>query len=675
MSDFLSTPEEEAKEFAPRYKVLYIGILCCCFLIFARLWYLQIIQGSELRQFSEKNRVKETKLPAPRGLILDRENRVLVDNLPGFEATISPQYATKLDETAESVGSIIGVPGPRLASDVRKSRLRDGPFRPVKVKENVTLDEVFRLKLLRWEHPGLSINEAIIRFYPLGDNGAQLFGYVGEISKEQIPKYNAKVKGQVEFDQGDVIGKSGLEEIWDLNIRGNDGVSYVEVDARGREAPSDNPSYFGFKAQPANPGNNLVLTIDKDIQEAAYQAMNRQDPIGPRIGGLVVMKSNGEILAWVSTPSFDPNKFSTVIPPQVWSGLINDPFRPLRNKVIQDHYSPGSTFKPIVALAALNEKVLTPTQLIASPSELQFGRRVYHESHKKNNGFINVIKAIEVSSNVFFYKMGISLGVDRIAKYAKLLGLGAKTQINIGNEVSGLIPTSEWKLKTIGEEWQPGENLSQAIGQGYVLVTPLQMAVAYNAIGLEGQVVKPFLVKKVIDQNNKVIQEFDPEVVRDATEPNDMGVTIDKALFKPVKDGMKRVVEGDGGTARAIRIKGIEIAGKTGTTQVRSFSAEEVYKRCDLLPFTQRHHGWFVAFAPAEKPELTIAVLTQHTCSGARGGAPVVHDVMRAYFKKYRPDLAAQFLEAERKKAEAEDRKKKKPSPPETAPDTEEDNE
>ncbi len=274
--------------------------------------------------------------------------------------------------------------------------------------------------------------------------------------------------------------------------------------------------------------------------------MNRNDSVGPRIGGVVVMKNDGEILAWVNTPSYDPNNFSTGIPPQIWAQLINDPFRPLRNKVIQDHFSPGSTFKPIVALAAISEKVVTPTTLVNSPGTLKFGRRVYHESHRVNNGLINIVKAIEVSSNVFFYKMGIQLGIDRLAPYAKVLGLGAKTGIAMSHEVSGLIPTSEWKVKKLGEEWQPGENLSNAIGQGFVLVTALQMAVAYNAIGLEGKVYKPFLIKKILGQDSKVIQEFQPQLVRDASEPNEFGVVIDKATFKAVREGMKRVVSGEG---------------------------------------------------------------------------------------------------------------------------------
>lgn len=659
MSDFLQTSEQEAKEYAPRYKILYAVIFLGFLLIGGRLWFLQILQGTELRQFSEKNRVKETKLPAPRGLFLDRENRVLVDNLPGFDASIAPQYAKKLDETAEAVGEVLGIPGRRIAEDVRKSQRRDGPFRPVRIRDNVSLEEVFRLKLLRWDFPGLNINQNILRYYNLAENGAQLFGYVGEISKEQIPKYNEFYQGKFSFDQGDIIGKSGLEETWDTTIRGRDGISYVEVDARGREAQSEKSNYYGFKPLPAVPGYNLVLTIDKDIQEAAYKAMQRDDHIGPRIGGVVVMKSNGEILAWVNTPSYDPNNFSTGIPPQVWAQLINDPFRPLRNKVIQDHFSPGSTFKPIIALAALQEKVVTPTSVVYAPGTLKFGRRVYHESHKTSHGSINIVKAIEVSSNVFFYKMGIALGIERMAPYAKLLGLGQKSNIAMTHEVSGLIPTSEWKVKKLGEEWQPGENLSTAIGQGFVLVTALQMAVAYNTIGLEGKVVKPMLIKRVLNQDSKVVQEFDPQVLRDATQSNEFGVTIDQANFRTVKQGMRNVVSGQGGTARASKLIGVDMAGKTGTTQVRSFSADEIYKRCDSRPMYLRHHGWFVAFAPYENPEITVAVLAQHACSGAGGGAPVVHDIMKAYFEKYHPEMMKAALE---KKA------KQKPAPVVKAP-------
>lgn len=637
---FLNSPEENPKDFQPRFKVLYIVLSMVAALLIGRLWLLQIIQGQELREFSERNRVKEVKRPAPRGLMLDREGRVLVDNLPGFEATISPQYAVHLEKTAEAVGLVLGIPTAAIIKEVKTSKVRNGPFRAVRIKDNLTIDEVYRLKMLRWDHPGLNVNEVIVRHYPLGPNGAQLFGYVSEISKEQIDRYNQRFKGQILFEQGDLIGKQGLEEQWETKVRGIDGLSFVEVDARGREAVTENTRFLGFEPQPEVPGNNLILTIDRDIQEAAFLAMQQQDAIGPRIGGLVAIKSNGEILAWVNTPSFDPNQFATGISSKLWTQLINDPFKPLRNKVIQDHYSPGSIFKPFVALAALEEKVITPTSLINSPYQIMFGRRAYHNHTKTNYGNINVSQALEVSSNIFFYKMGISLGINNIAKYAKALGIGQKTGILLGNEVSGLMPTEEWKKEALGEPWQPGENLSNAIGQGFVLTTPLQMALAYNAIGLEGKLYKPHLVKQVINHQNKVIETFEPELVKDLSAPGKDGQKpfVSPKSFQAVKKGLEMVANGDRGTARWWKVPGVKMAGKTGTVQVRSFSADQIYDKCSERPLNQRHHGWYVAYAPADNPEITVAVLAERACAGSSGGAPVVRDVIKAYMEKYRPE-------------------------------------
>lgn len=649
----LANEEDEAKTFGPRYRLFYILIIASGITIFLRLWYLQIMMGTELRDFSEKNLIKETKIPAPRGLILDREGRVLVDNLPGFEATISPQYATKLEETAQVVGSTLDIMPANIVTMVKRSRIRNGPFRPVKIKENLSLAEVFQLKLHRLDQPGLNINEAIQRHYPLHENGAQLFGYVAEISKEQISKYNQKYQGLLTFEQGDIIGKSGLEEVWEKEIRGLDGISIVEVDARGRRTDAESPRTLGFKPQDEIPGHNLILTIDRDVQEAAYKAMNRHDHIGPRVGSLVALKSNGEVLAWVSNPSYDPNSFSTGISPELWGKLIDDPFRPLRNKVIQDHYSPGSTFKPIVAVAALEEKVVTPTTVVSAPGYIRFGRRVYHDHQKSGQGNIVLAEALERSSNVFFYKMGIALGIDKIALYAKLLGLGEYTGIKLSNESPGLIPTREWKLTTWGEEWQPGENLSSAIGQGYILTNPLQMAMAYSTIGQEGPLYKPFVVKKIINQDNELIANFEPELIRDTSVPNADGVFISKSTFQAVKKGMWRVANGEHGTARWWKIPGVEMAGKTGTVQMRSYSAEQIYDKCEARPFDQRHHGWFIGFAPADKPEITVAVLAEHACHGSTGGAPIARDVILAYMEKYHPDWVKQGVEKDVKERTA----------------------
>ncbi|MCB0408119.1 MAG: penicillin-binding protein 2, partial [Bdellovibrionales bacterium] len=310
------------------------------------------------------------------------------------------------------------------------------------------------------------------------------------------------------------------------------------------------------------------------------------------------------------------------------------------NKVIQDHYPPGSTFKPIVALAALEENVIGPNTLVYSPSQIRFGRRFYHNHSRTNYGEINVKQALEVSSNIFFYKMGISLGINNIAKYAKALGIGQKTDIQLGNEVSGLMPTEEWKKEALGEEWQPGENLSNAIGQGFVLTTPLQMVLAYNAIGQNGKLYKPMLVKQVISHQNKVVQTFDSQLVRDLMKPDHEGAKplLSERSLKTVREGMRRVANGDRGTARWWKVPGIELAGKTGTVQVRSFSADQIYDKCLERPLNQRHHGWFIAFAPAENPVITVAVLAERACAGSSGGAPIVRDVIQAFMEKYHSD-------------------------------------
>lgn len=638
MSQYLNN-EQEAKEYLPRYKLLYALVSFTVVVFFIRLWYLQIINGSELRTFSEQNSIKETKIPAPRGIIYDRNGEILVENLPGFEVTISPQYVSDLETTANSISAILNIPPAQIIQLVQRSKRINGPFRPVRIKENLNRDEIFSLEILKLEISGLDIKENVLRSYPHRKNGAQLFGYVGEISKRQLPIMNEKYSGRVKFQQGDIIGKAGLEEVLDLWLRGTDGISVQQVDARGREAVGDTPSLLGSMGgiQPASPGHNVILTIDKDIQEAAFNAFVGQD----RIGGAVAMKSNGEILAWVSGPSFDPNEFSTGISSQLWSKLINDPDRPLRNKVIQDHNMPGSTFKPLVAVAALSENVITPNTIISCPGVLKFGNRPYHDTLRGGHGNLVVTQAIERSANIFFYKMGISLGIDRMYKYCDALGIGRKTGVDLNGEVAGLMPNSEWKKETLGEEWQPGENLSNAIGQGFVLTTPLQMAVAYNSIGTLGKVVKPFVVRKILSSDNKVVKEFEPQVVRDLSDPN-APVHIRKEVFETVRTGLRLVANGERGTARVSgHLPFVEIAGKTGTSQVMSFSADQIYSKCEERPKHQRHHGWFIGYAPADNPEIAFGVLAEHSCHGASGAAPVAREMVRAYVAKYHPEWLA----------------------------------
>ncbi len=633
MSQFIAN-DQEAKEYLPRYKILYALIAITFALFFMRLWYLQIINGAELRAFSEQNSIKETKIAAPRGIIYDRNGEILVENLPGFEVTVSPQYVSGLEATAEAVGKALNMPPQTIVQLVQRSRKLNGPFRAVKLKDNLSRDEIFNLEVIKNDYSGLDIKENVLRSYPLKADGAQLFGYVGEISKRQLPILNEKYGDKLKLQQGDVIGKAGLEEILDLQLRGKDGISVQQVDARGREAHNANSNLLGNLTGivQATPGNNVILTIDKDIQDAAYKAFVGND----HIGGLVTMKSNGEILAWVSGPSYDPNEFSTGISAQLWSKLINDPDRPLRNKVIQDHNSPGSTFKPLMATAALSEGVVTPNTIVSAPGSFRFGNRLYHDHQKGGEGNITISEAIERSSNVFFYKMGIALGIDKMFKYCDAFGIGRKTGIELQGERTGLMPSADWKKQTIGEEWQAGENLSVAIGQGFVLTTPLQMAIAYNAIANYGKVYKPFVIKKLLTPDNKVVQEFEPKLIKDLSDPKGE-FHIRREVFDTVREAMRRVVNGTRGTARGSKLGFVEIAGKTGTSQVMSFAANDIYTNCASRPKYQRHHGWFIGYAPADHPEIAFGILSEHSCHGA-AAARVAKEIVQSYVAKYHPE-------------------------------------
>lgn len=633
MSQYLSTSEDEVKEYLPRYRLLYITVAVASFIFLVNLIYLQIIKGEEFRYFSEKNLVKFENLYAPRGRILDRNGVTLVDNLPGFAVTITPQYAKKLEDTAKAISPVLDISTKKIIKTVKQERRKNGPYRPVRIKENLNRDEVARIERLRLDHPGLEIDMFIKRSYPFKENGAQLYGYVGEVSRQQLPRLNKGKNKKERFKKGDIIGKSGIESTADNKLRGIDGLDFVQVDALGRRAQIKSGGIFKAfqKRQDPIPGQNLVLSIDADLQQSAYHAMTSRE----RIGALVAMNpKNGEVLAWVNTPSFDPNEFATGISLKLWSKLRNDPFKPLRNKVIQDHTPPGSTFKAFTAMAGLEEGIINTKSTYHCPGKIRFGRKTYHCHLKYGHGAVNVFQALERSCDVFFYRLAVALGIDKMAKYAKALGVGEKTGVDIDGEIPGLMPTSKWKLKVKGEPWQPGENLSNAIGQGFVLMTPLQVATVFSGIAMDGPVYKPYVIKQILDEKENLIWQAKPEIIKNPVKDN----IIKKENYEIVKKGLHMVNNGERGTAKWWKIPGVDIAGKTGTVQLFSLSADEVYAKCEERDIKRRHHGWFVGYAPAEKPEIVVAVLAEHSCHGSTGATPVVRDVIRTYIEKYFPE-------------------------------------
>lgn len=615
------------------------GFIALFFLfLVSRLWYLQIIHGEEFREFSNQNLLKSSDVYAPRGKVYDRDGVVLVENLPAYKAIVTPQYTKDLDALAKDLGPALGLDPAEIVSKVKKSRVQNGPFFPVDIKLHLTRDELFTVEMIKIDHAGLDAQEFILRYYPYSEEVAHTLGYVREISKKEIPLLTEQFQNKIKFKQKDIIGKKGLEEAFDIDLRGKKGQSFVIVDAKGQQRSQRTINALGeiLKNTPSEPGADIYTTLDVELQKKASEAFEKYE----RVGSLIAMTPTGEILAWVSHPSFDPNIFSTRVTPDVWRVWVNNSDRPLRNKAIQDHYSPGSTFKAVVALAGLQEKQIKANQRVYAPATYRLGRRTWHDHTHTGQGYVEVREALERSSNVFFYKLGKELGPDIIAKYANALGLGSPTGVPISGEVKGHIPTRKWKKERWGEPWQDGESLNTAIGQGHVLVTNIQLAQAYSAIAQDGALYKPQLIKKIIytDHKNKELTEkvFKPELIRNLSTDTNADYYIAKEHFDVVKQGLWRVVNGSQGTAMRTRFnEPFNVSGKTGTAQVRAFSADEIHRPCEMRTKKQKHHGWFVGYGSVEgKPEITIAVFTEHSCTSA-AAVPIAKEVFEAYFKKY----------------------------------------
>ena len=643
MKIHISYEEPALRELQNRGSLLYIALGSLFSFLILRLIYLQMIQGSALYAFSEKNLLKEIRVQPPRGIIYDRNHRIIAENLPNFALTLSPQYIKDLPPLAQEIGEIIGIPKEEIINKFKKDSRMNGSYRPVTIKNFLNRTQINRLELLKIDFPGIDIEELIFREYPYREAFAHAIGYISEISDTELPRL--REKGNRIVQQGDVIGKSGLEDRYDDFVRGVTGISYVKVDAKGREALGESLKFLGsIEDLPPKAGQNIETTLDLDLQLAAQETFLKHN----QTGALVAINKQGEVLALYNNPSFDPGLFSKGITSDVWSKLINNPDKPLRNKAIQDHHSPGSTFKPFIALTSLQDGNIKEKTLVNAPPVFMFGNRPYHDHTKTGQGYITVTQAIEMSSNVFFYKQGLATGVDKIALYTRALGLGARTDIDLKNEVPGLIPTSEWKQKNRGEPWQEGENISIAIGQGFVSVTTLQLATAYMAIANSGKVYKPMVVKKIMDTENRVLQEFSPTLVNDLTDPT-KPYYVSPDNFRIVQKGLFLVANGERGTARGAKIPGFIIAGKTGTAQVRGFSADQVYANCYNRPKKQRHNGLYIAYGPFDDPEITVAVLTEGSCS-SKEAVPLVKEFYESYVKKYHPQAITQNSEPDTKK-------------------------
>ncbi len=580
------------------------GIAILVAIIFViKLWYLQIVFGNEYRAKSENNRIRTESISPPRGIIYDRNGNILVENRAAFNLAVVPEDVEDMNSTLVMLSNLSGIPYEELEKNLKERK--KAPFVPVVLAEDIDWKTLAKIKSEMYSLPGVIVQVEPKRHYRFPGLASHLIGYIGEVSERELR--NAKYKGRYEI--GDCIGKVGVEKVYEDFLVGEPGSREVEVNARGRKL-----RVLGERLP--QPGKSVFLTIDANLQETAEKCLKG------KVGAIVAIDPrNGDILALASSPSYDENIFVKKLSPEQWNEIQTDPEKPLQNRATASMYPPGSTYKVIVAAAGLQEHVITPETTVFCPGYMTLGRRTYRCWKRGGHGSVQLYRALVESCDVYFYQLGLKLGVDRIAKYAKEFGLGQKTGIDLDRELPGLIPTATWKRKRFGVPWQKGETLSIAIGQGFDLVTPLQMTLAYAAIANGGTLWKPHLVSKIEDSERNEVIEFGPQKRRK--------LSISKRNLELIKCALIGVVNAPHGTGRIARLEDIEVAGKTGTAQV--ISAARAAKRGGNKQMF-KDHAWFICFAPADNPKIVVGVLVEHGGHGSSGAAPLAKAVLEKFF-------------------------------------------
>jgi penicillin-binding protein 2 len=586
-----------------RIRLLSLIVGAIFLVLLFQAWYLQIIQGAYYKRLSENNRIRVVSIPPHRGLIYDRHGEVIARNVPSFSVGLVVEDVPDLQETLAKMAPLLGMTVEEENQRVQNMR-HALPYTPWILKDRLTFEEVARIKGMQWDLPGVVVEVETLRDYPFGSQAAHLLGYVGEISSSQLetPEYAGESPGRI-------VGQYGVEKTYDRYLRGKPGRKEIEVDAMGRERRT-------LRVEAPAPGKGLTLSLDLQVQKAAEEAL------GDRAGVVVAMDPRtGEILALASHPAFDPNLLSGRLSREVWGKIVSNPDYPLTNRAIQGQFPPGSIFKIVMAIGGLEGGFTDPGRKIECTGGYPMGRRVFKDWKKEGHGSVALHRAIVESCDVYFYQLGARMGVDTIARYATGLGLGQPTGIDLPSEKSGMVPTSLWKTKARGERWYPGETLSVAIGQGYLLVTPLQQAVLMGAVAHPGVRYRPHVALGILDKGKR--QDFQRvEAGR---------LSIPPAIRDEVLRALRGVVEEPGGTGAAARSSVTPIGGKTGTAQAAGRTLS-MGKEAEI-PFRYRDHAWFTAFAPVEDPRLVVAVLVEHGGHGGSVAAPVAKKVIEAYLQ------------------------------------------
>jgi penicillin-binding protein 2 len=581
---------------------LYFVVLVCSF------WFLQIAQHTRFSEMAESNHQRLLPLRAPRGVMLDRDGRVLVENRNAFNISILREHSKDLDRTIRVLAELTQVPDAQIREVVERHK-REPAYRPIVVISDAEFWQMAAVQARRLELPDVVVQEVPTRRYPAETLAAHLFGYVGEATEEQV--------SEGAFPMGAVVGHQGVEKIYNALLMGQDGARRVMVNSMGREIQT-------LDELPPVEGRRMQLTINLAMQKAAEDAFRH---FGYNGAAVVLEPNSGEVMTFVSVPAYDPNAFAGGIDRATWQALNTDKLLPLQNRAIQGRYSPGSTFKLVVATAALEERLVTPDFRVHCGGGAVFYGRYFKCHLAGGHGSVDMRHAIEKSCNVYFYTLGNMLGVDRIHKWAEILGLAGKTGIDLPNEVESIVPSSEWKKQRTGERWYPGETISVSIGQGQNSVTPMSLAVMMATLANGGTRVIPHLVKAVDEGSGwkpvpRPDNPFKPVIFKPTT-------------VSAIHDGLWLAVNG-AGTAGRGRIYGRDVAGKTGTAQV--ISLQGAARAAGKTDKDLRDHGWFVFMVPRDNPELAGAVFLEHAEHGYYAG-PILRHVIETYYaeKEGRP--------------------------------------
>jgi penicillin-binding protein 2 len=618
--------------FQLRLGVAGVVVLCAFAVLFARFFYLQVIQHKYYDTKAEDNRISILPIPPNRGLILDRNGVVLARNYSAYTLELTLSKIADLEGTIDALAAIVDIQ-PRDRRRFQRLREESKGRDNLAIRTRLTDEEVAKLAVNRYRFPGVDIKGRLFRQYPLGEVASHVVGYLGRIDDRDLERIE-DTDESANYKGTDHIGKTGLEQSYEHELHGTTGFEQVETDAGGRIVPGRSVRTLAPRTAPA-PGNNLALTLDIKLQEAAERAF------GENRGALVAIEpSTGGILAFVSQPGYDPNFFIDGIDPVNWDALNNSPDKPLNNRALNGLYPPGSTFKPYMALAALELGKRTPSQTIFDPGYFMFGNNRFRDDKAGGHGYVDMYKSIVESCDTYYYMLANDLGIDAMARFIGQFGFGARTGIDIEGEAAGVLPSPEWKMKRFRkpeqQRWYPGETISIGIGQGYNSYTPLQLAQAVAALANDGVIYRPHFVNYVENPKTGERSYAEPQAMKT--------IPLKDRNLEVIKRAMVGVNK-EGTGARAFAGAGYTSAGKTGTAQVIALKQNEKYSDATVAEHF-RDHALFIAFAPVESPKIALAVVVENAGFGARAAAPVARKVLDYYLLGKRIDKPAELAPA-----------------------------